>query len=1109
MKNKNLARAVVLSLLATSVVGWYSCDLGYAEGQKTVIFDKDTIVNKDNSKDLLGAITTGDGTNYSYSIKVNNGVSLTLDDVSLYGPKIDSNGDVIINNSLGIAGIALAGTDTGDYKLADIIAKNLTINHNEGWGRNGIQIYGADNGGLIENKIRIDVVENTTINAKANGIFISPTTSKSSIDISTGSLNINADVGIKIDGNNNNVKVDSDDYVVLDCNGGLSNNSSGDGIISINAGNDISITAEKYWGVAAGSGDISLNSKNGNIAIEAAGNGVQVSNENVVTISTENGQNRIVNDDTIVGKNAVYANNGTLTMSAVQNIIEGGTITEDSSTGIPGRFGDKTVIYANNGADVNITAKASATKSDSTLAVENLISGTVRAEGEDTTVKIDGVGGNNYIYSSAHGKDYNGDETLAAVFAHEHGIVNIDGDKNFIATYCGPNDTAQENEKNTELERVVWAQDHGKINITGITTVIAGRAEESAGAVDGVNHMGIAIVAGSNQKDITDDHPDDYSEVNVSYNSGSYISGDVVSGFGGKVSIKQSEVQQLSDGVAAASGAPITINGNLLAANGGIMNVDLGNGGVLIGRIDDYEDAVETETENTRSKHENLYDPVFSEDVKTAGTVNLNMGEGARWNVSGQSWVSSLTMGKDSIIDMASKYNYEHSLGKTAPNGDKLCHALTIREISGAGTFVMDLNHDNHKESDMLYIASGEGTFSVDIINPIEEIDNIVNEELRFATVKDKDIKFDKVSIKDGGVFNVDYSVGNEEYIPGESDNNEYNGSDPSLDKPGYGDASADEGGNGINWYIQGIKDKNTSDAGETIINMSRANYSNAVYMDRLNKRLGEARYIDGEEGVWVRTRHDRIGKSDAFRSKNTMYEIGYDKLNECDNGERRVGVAIDYMDGSTEYSDVAGKGEIKRKGLWAYDTWLGDKGHYSDFVAKWGHLENEFDIRTMTRNEKVTGDYSNNVFSVSAEYGRKKDIGNEWYFEPQAQLQYARVTGADYTSSQNTKVELDDIDSLIARAGFRIGKNLDERSTVYLKADVLHEFLGEQDIYAADGTGVMERTFENEGTWYDLGFGFATALSEDSYIYADFEKSFGNDNDETYQINVGVNYSF
>lgn len=316
-----------------------------------------------------------------------------------------------------------------------------------------------------------------------------------------------------------------------------------------------------------------------------------------------------------------------------------------------------------------------------------------------------------------------------------------------------------------------------------------------------------------------------------------------------------------------------------------------------------------------------------------------------------------------------------------------------------------------------------------------------------------------------------------------------------------------------LNYKLVAMESSGLTDAGKTMLNMSRANYSNAIYMDRLNKRLGEARYINSEEdeGMWVRIRHDRIGKDDAYRSQNTMYELGYDQKQECDNGERRVGMAIDYMHGDTGYDQIAGKGEIDRYGLWLYDTWMGDKGHYADYVAKWGHLSNDFEIYN-SRGE-VTGDYSNNVFSVSAEYGRKKDIGNDWYFEPQVQAQLARVTGADYTTSQGTKVSVDGINSLIGRAGFRLGKDFGEekQSTVYIKADVLHEFLGDQDIRAFDGTtsGWQAVSYENEGTWYDVGLGFAAMMSKNSYAFMDFEKSFGNDNDETYQINVGIQWSF
>ena len=46
------------------------------------------------------------------------------------------------------------------------------------------------------------------------------------------------------------------------------------------------------------------------------------------------------------------------------------------------------------------------------------------------------------------------------------------------------------------------------------------------------------------------------------------------------------------------------------------------------------------------------------------------------------------------------------------------------------------------------------------------------------------------------------------------------------------------------------------------------------------------------------------------------MYELGYDKLFLRDNGQERLGLAFDYMKGSTSYDDIAGKGNNSRKGI-------------------------------------------------------------------------------------------------------------------------------------------------------------------------------------------------
>ena len=519
------------------------------------------------------------------------------------------------------------------------------------------------------------------------------------------------------------------------------------------------------------------------------------------------------------------------------------------------------------------------------------------------------------------------------------------------------------------------------------------------------------------------------------------------------------------------------------------------------------------------------------------------------WNVTGQSWVTSL-QGNDSLIFL---------------DGDNTGgHSLHIGELSGENTFIMNVRPN--ESGDMLYVKKGTSDTQHLVINNRDEVlENMeVGDAVRFATVHsagggfmDGEIQDNSsmsagmfgshTRINDAGVFNVDFGIeyhtygedvkGDKAGEEAETANDVYNGDSFNADKPGsdYIEDNYLDDGNTVGQSLYAAEDNasdrdalqdgtqnvyivrqantldNVSDAGKTILAMSKVNYSNAVYMDRLNKRMGEARYIDGDDGLWVRMRHDRIGKDDAFRSMNTMFELGYDwHAKGQKDGEHRQGVAFDYMRGTADYKNVAGDGDVRRAGVWLYDTWLGDKGHYSDYVVKYGRLSNDFDIYALSKpGEKISGNYDNDVWSVSAEYGRKKDIGNDWYFEPQVQAQYAYVTSADYTTSQGTKVELDGIDSLIGRAGFRLGRDTSEGNTVYFKADILHEFLGDQSIRAMDATGTLSTTYENEGTWYDVGFGFSHKMGEDSYLFLDVEHSFGNDNEDTYQVNIGLNRAF
>lgn len=756
------------------------------------------------------------------------------------------------------------------------------------------------------------------------------------------------------------------------------------------------------------------------------------------------------------------------------------------------------------------------------------ITGATGAEGSVT----DGV--NNSVLSSAvrtatvtkdDGTTENVSFTNAVYAGGKNSNVEItagEGGVNTIATYTTPEAAAD------SKERTVWAANGGTVKITGTASVTAGLTTLSEVSANSTN---IAIAAGTDnwtanaQKDDADkiifDVADaDRSHVYLSYGdaagTASSVTGDIVSGYGGSVSVARAQN--------ASAASIMRFSGNALAANGGALTLALGDGGRWDGRADDYQDAANQEWK-WADKHTEIFAPQFSNGIQSNGSVNVDLGSGSTWNVTGQSWVSKLD--GDGHIYL----NGEETGG----------YAVHIGELTGSNTFYLNLHNGAEiANGDMIYVAnSANKAQNIVIVNREEVLSSMkAGDRIRFATLGNADIPFSESSatpaafgrstrIKDAGMLNVDFSIDYLDYNHADNDDENHDayhgGSDMSEKKPGteYVDSIYGTNENSQNVYITRLEstenpteEPKLSDAGRTVLNMSRANYSAAVYMDRLNKRMGEARYFAGQdEGIWARIRHDRVGRDDAFLVQNTMFEVGYDRKIASKTGTRRVGIAADYMEGDTEYNNIAGEGEIDRFGLWLYSTWLGEKGHYTDYVLKWGRMSNEFDIYGMSTGERITGDYDNNVFSASAEYGRKIELGKGWFFEPQAQVQFAVITGADYVTSQGTQVDVDGINSLIGRAGFRLGKEFGglNKGQFYIKADVLHEFLGDQDIHALDATTDGKwyyAGYENDGTWYDVGLGVSCKAGKNSYLFLDLEHSFGNDNDDSYQVSAGVQWS-
>ena len=268
-----------------------------------------------------------------------------------------------------------------------------------------------------------------------------------------------------------------------------------------------------------------------------------------------------------------------------------------------------------------------------------------------------------------------------------------------------------------------------------------------------------------------------------------------------------------------------------------------------------------------------------------------------------------------------------------------------------------------------------------------------------------------------------------------------------------------------------------------------------------LSQRLGELRNSEGDQGIWVRMSRGEFEYSGAYKNQYNFFQLGYDKA----FGSWHYGAAVSHNDGQTTYDN--GKGENKSTSLSLYGTWLGDRGHYTDIVLKQGRLSNEYDNYAAAGH--THGDYHAWGTSLSGEYGMKVGLDNGWYVTPQAQLTLMRIGGEDYTTNNGIKVSQDTLSSCVGRVGFEMGKTISDKGSIYAKASLLHEFAGNADTYLSLKGISNSYSQDIGGTWYEAGLGFNVKTTDNSYIYADVVKTFGDDIKTPWQWNVGARWTF
>ena len=464
--------------------------------------------------------------------------------------------------------------------------------------------------------------------------------------------------------------------------------------------------------------------------------------------------------------------------------------------------------------------------------------------------------------------------------------------------------------------------------------------------------------------------------------------------------------------------------------------------------------------------------------ASNGGNAVLNMANNAVWRVS-----------KGDITNVVNKVTLDSGATVDLTFDEVATTKVDIADFSGTGgNFIMDTDLASEADGDKINITTANtGTTYVQVKDAslTNGVKVVGHKNLLLITDASENATFVGKSLNAGGLWDVTPTIENGLAV---------------TDADGNVIGTADQ------WYLTKIAKAVNNDSQVLLdaVDNSYALWRNTN--DSLRKRLGELRFRTNEtdnDGIWARYTGGKFSGS-GFDSSYNMYQLGYDK---ADNAKSTYGFAIDSGTGHANYA--AGGGKDKLTALSVYGTWTGEKGSYTDVVARVGQFDTDVDSYGDYPDK---ASYKNHAYSLSVEYGKTIELSKEQgtFIEPQAQLIIGRLGSSSYTTDRGTAVAVEGMNSAIARLGVVVGKKINDGSDIYFKASALHEFAGERDIsMRAANEEVLAGSNDYGDTWFELGLGGNVKLGKASHLYGDIERSFGADIQKKWQINAGVRFEF
>ncbi|MDE4001784.1 autotransporter domain-containing protein [Glaesserella parasuis] len=252
---------------------------------------------------------------------------------------------------------------------------------------------------------------------------------------------------------------------------------------------------------------------------------------------------------------------------------------------------------------------------------------------------------------------------------------------------------------------------------------------------------------------------------------------------------------------------------------------------------------------------------------------------------------------------------------------------------------------------------------------------------------------------------------------------------------------------------------------------------------------------------LWVNSSSDRITQ-DLYKFNNFGLQVGYDKSSALDNGTARFGFALDVEKGKANFAQFSETYKTQTYGMALYGAYETEDRHYLDVAVRMARASNEL-------KSNASQAYHHNLYSASLAYSKGFELSNRWEIEPYTQLFYTHLSSTNYIRN-GLNVTADEINSLVGSVGTKAEYQLNQILNFYTKVAMHREFNATQDInIIRSATDRVQHNINHRGTWTTLGLGMKARLGNNTHLYLDVDKLFGNGYKQSYQINLGLDWKF